>query len=561
MLFGNRSFIGYYQNPIPDVNAFLEHTFNNDNFMFDLLMENSYEEDGNIILSEASIGDFIGKFFKAIKDAIVKFIKMIKDFITGAVAKLKSLFSKKKKEVEEKKKEIQEKKEEKEKEEKLPTSAAQIAAGGAVGAALAAAKTVEKKDTSTPKTSSTKTSSTTTKTTSTVASKPQSTTSSTKTTAGSGFSPAARKSAEKATQQKPVNSKPVNTTQSKSVTEKPKVSDVVVTNNKKVLYDVKWISYGSLCQDFVKLLNDTNIDVEVFDVLNLELDSIYASNPERHHIFGTMDSRYNKQLANSSVKRDETSLNYKYDIDDDDVEGYLFISNYEKKIEEIKEKQKQMYPEIIFGNNMSKYPFIASYFNKNIDGPAFRQDVQKFGSISDKDLVNTKYVYNEAKLDTAILNSLYKEEIRVLEEDTRNFDRWKGTIEKSLNAIIKNLENMEKQISKDISDSEKVTVDYTNIADLGLNNKIDRYNKALQQGNSKIYDNRTYQKLEDRVKEDQQKTTVPRKPLLDYLNTTKTFINDVLTSVSTLANTYPRIIAKGSNYIFGFNIQYFSLLF
>ena len=133
MLFGNRSFIGYYQNPIPDVNAFLEHTFNNDNFMFDLLMENSYEEDGNIILSESSVVDFIGKFFKAIKDAIVKFIKMIKDFITGAIGKLKSLFSKKKAEVQQKQNET----ESKEKQGEKKVSTPQVAATAAVAATVA----------------------------------------------------------------------------------------------------------------------------------------------------------------------------------------------------------------------------------------------------------------------------------------------------------------------------------------------------------------------------------------------------------------------------------------
>ena len=39
MLFGNRSFTSYQANPLPDINAFLEHTFNNDNFMFYLVME------------------------------------------------------------------------------------------------------------------------------------------------------------------------------------------------------------------------------------------------------------------------------------------------------------------------------------------------------------------------------------------------------------------------------------------------------------------------------------------------------------------------------------------
>lgn len=563
MLFGNRSFTSYQANPLPDINAFLEHTFNNDNFMFDLLMESSYEENGNIILSEASIGDFIGKFFKAIKDAIVKFIKMIKDFITGAVSKLKSLFSKKKKEVEEKKKEIEEKKEEKkEKEEKLPTSAAQVAAGGAVGAALAAAKTVEKKNTSAPKTSSTKPSSTsasktttTPKTTSTVASKPQSVTSNTKTPVGSGFSPAARKSAKKATQTKPINNKPVTSTASKSATEKSKASDVVVTNNNiKVLYNLKYISYGSLCQDFIKLLGWTTMDSEVFDILNLPDDAKYAK--ESNYRFSTLDSsRTNRQLANSSVKRDDISLNYN---DDDKKEGYLFISNYEKKIEEIKQKQETMYPDIIFGTDLNKYKFISSYFTKNTNGTTFRQDVQKFGSIQDKDLSND-YSYDIDKLDTKELNSIYNLETNILEECTQNFNRWKTTIEKSLNAIVKNLENMEKQINKDVSGSDNVNVAYTNTN--MTNRDIKAYNNRFSKGKFKIYDNEDFKDLEDEIKSDQKTTTVPRKPLLDYLNTTKTFINDLLSSVSSLANNCPRLIAKGSNYIFGFNLQYFSLLF
>lgn len=553
MLFGNRSFIGYYQNPIPDVNAFLEHTFNNDNFMFDLLMENSYEEDGNIILSESSVVDFIGKFFKAIKDAIVKFIKMIKDFITGAVAKLKSLFSKKKKEVEEKKKEIEEKKEEKEKEEKLPTSAAQIAAGGAVGAALAAAKTVEKKDTSTPKTSSTKTSSTTTKTTSTVASKPQSTTSSTKTTAGSGFSPAARKSAEKATQQKPTT----NIKSDNSSTSKIEDDGVRFSDKGRVLKDVSYISYSSLCNDFMDIIDKGTNEIEILEILNMKSElSLAKQLGTGTHYRASIGERRNKSLPGSSVKRSDLSLN---NIDSKGGgEGYLFIQSYEAKVEEIKYKQNQMYPDVLLGD-INKYPLINSKFTKNTNGTTFRGEVQEFSTISDDELSKSSYRMSVMNLGHLNVYRLYESENKELEKLTDRFNKWKDNIEKSLKAIVKDLDNTEKQVSKYWmnSDRENIDIKFDNYVPQ-TNYKITQYNRDLEIKAPNTYNPKD---LEYEIMSNKHKISLPKKPLMDYLTATKGFINDILSSITSLANCYPKLAARGSNYMYKFYIQYSSMIF
>ena len=553
MLFGNRSFIGYYQNPIPDVNAFLEHTFNNDNFMFDLLMESSYEEDGNIILSEASIGDFIGKFFKAIKDAIVKFIKMIKDFITGAVAKLKSLFSKKKKEVEEKKKEIEEKKEEKEKEEKLPTSAAQIAAAGAVGAALAAAKTVEKKDTSAPKTSSTKTSSTTTKTSTTV-SKPQSTTNSTKTTAGTGFSQAARKSAEKATQPKPTTVKSDKSSTSKIEDNGVRFSD---SDKGRVLKDVSYISYSTLCNDFMDIIDKGTNEIEILEILNMKSElSLAKQLGTGTHYRASIGERQNKSLSNISVKRSDLSLN---NIDSKGRgEGYLFIQSYEAKVEEIKYKRNQMYPDVLLGN-VNKYPLINSKFTKNTNGTTFRSEVQEFSTISDDELSKSSYKMSIMNVGALNVYRLYEHENRDLEKLTDRFNKWKDNIEKSLKAIVKDLDNTEKQVSKYWmnSDRENIDIEFDDYVPQ-TNYKIIQYNRDLEIKAPNTYNPKD---LENEIKSNKHKVSLPKKPLMDYLTVTKSFINDILSSITSLANCYPKLAAKGSNYMYKFYIQYSSMIF
>lgn len=494
MLFGNRSFIGYYQNPIPDVNAFLEHTFNNDNFMFDLLMENSYEEDGNIILSESSVVDFIGKFFKAIKDAIVKFIKMIKDFITGAIGKLKSLFSKKKAEVQQKQNET----ESKEKQGEKKVSTPQVAAAAAAAATVA---------------------------------------NNAKNSSGTGFSQAARKSSEK------------NINQSKPSPNPNK-------NTTKEIKNIDYISYYELCNDFMDAIDHGTIEIDILDILNMKSElntakSLYNNQgSSQGTAYMAMSTRTNKQMndANNQVKRTRRDTSLNTSDGQGNGEGYLFIKNYDNKVELIKDKQERMYPDILLGN-ISKYPLFNSHFTSHTNGTTFRKEVQDFGSISNEELLKTPYKRSITNSDMSNLHRTFDKEFEDIPKLTNRFNKWKDNIEKTLKTVLKDLDNTEKQLKEEWDLPRKqAKIRYDNY-DPNLNTKISSYNKGED-----IYKDSDI--IKD-IRKDSQHVYAPKKPLLNYLNTTKSFINDLLSSISSLANAYPKLVGKGTNHIFGLMMEYY----
>ena len=258
-------------------------------------------------------------------------------------------------------------------------------------------------------------------------------------------------------------------------------------------------------------------NIEISDILNLKpLNNVTGSN----HNTST-----GNQTNNHGSNSTRTSMSLNRSNGEGGGEGYLFIRNYDNKVEQIKDKQELMYPDVLLGN-INKYPLFYSYFTSHTNGTTFRKEIQDFSTISNDELLETTYKRTISNSDLANLHRTFDKEFEDIPKLTNRFNKWKDNIEKTLKAVLKDLDNTEKQL--------KEQWDY--------HRKEAKIKFDADQSDTKNKSNHVF---------------APKKPLLNYLNAAKGFINDILSSISSLANAYPKLVGRGTNHIFGLMMEYY----
>ena len=265
---------------------------------------------------------------------------------------------------------------------------------------------------------------------------------------------------------------------------------------------LNYINYGLL---FGRIYNAFEIAFKDYDKLDdiIDIDSKdFRANNTNNSFFKINDDSNSENLNKTNIEK------------------VFSIENYENKAEEIKKAQNEMYPDILI--DIKELGSLKDLFSYHVNGESFRADFNKILSLSEDDLRKYNFITTDVyNMNINGLNKFYSDQNKSINNNIKNFENIKSSIEKTLKAINHDMDSIENQLNSQ-TESDMAQVNY----------------------DSMYFTKKTVKTTE-----------IPVKPVKTYLTAVKSIISDLFSSITTVTNVFNKLQVKSISYLNKFYME------